>query len=298
MLRPALTALALLTAPASGQTLEGTWLGFGATAILQGITTPLLEELTVEGDLGRQRGWTWVDSATCTGGPDQPPACAGAVDLGSVRLETDKGRLTARPEGVQTNPYSHPTDAGLWPVFQLAGQDWLVRPGDDTMVLAREIAFEGEPLTIERVYLRAPAGTAGQLDDYLRASDLSIARALCAVQALHADPDGWAAFLAHLQAVAPVTADLGAIMRLPSRPRAVQMRAMTLMQGPEGLGDLAGFVEDIPEAARQAWLDHLAWVRAGAQPPPGLVTLPHLPFAAAPETAARAAACLEYFDIY
>jgi hypothetical protein len=298
MLRPALTALALPSAPATAQGLEGTWLGFGATAILLGFTVPVIEELTVEGDLARQRGWTTVDPAACTGGTDQPPACAGAVEIGAVRLLSDKARLSAVPEGVQTIPYAHPGDAGFWPLFRLAGHDWLVRSGDDAAVLSRDAVIEGEPLTIERVYLRAPAGTGGQLFDYLIAMEVSVSRSLCGLQAIHADPVAWPAFLAQLQALAPVTADPGQIRRLPTRPRAVSLRAMTLMRGAEAMGDLAGFVEDIPEAARQAWLDHLAWVQAGAQPPPGLVTVPHLPFPAAPETAARAAACLEYFEIY
>ena len=298
MLRPALTALALVSSPAAAQTMEGTWLGFGATLVLLGYTVPVLEELTVEGDLARQRGWTTVDPAACTGGPDQPPACAGAVDIGTVRLVVDDRGLTAVPEGVQTTPYTHPTDVGFWPVVRLAGQDWRVRSGDDMFVLSRVGVVEGERLNIERVYLRAPAGTGGQLFDYLMAMEMSVSRSLCGLQALHADPVAWPAFLAQLQALAPVTADLGQIWRLPSRPRAVSLRAMTLMRGPEAMGDLAGFVDDIPEAARQAWLDHLAWVRAGAEAPAGLVTLPHPPFPVAPETAARATACHEYFENY
>lgn len=300
MIRAALTAFALcLPAPAAAQPLEGTWLGFGATAILLGFTVPVVEELTITGDLASQRGWTVVDPAACTGLPDQPPACAGAVDLGGVRLVmTDGARLSARPEGVQTNPHVFAADADYWPQFRLAGHDWLIRTAPDALVLTREAQVGDDTLTIERLYLRAPAGTGAALFDYLTAMGLSIGRAICGLQAIHADPPVWTVFVDHLHRLAPVTADLAAIDRLPTRPRAVHLRRMTLMRGPEEMGELAGFVDDIPETARQAWLDHVAWVEAGSPAPEGLVTLPMLGFPAAPATLARAEACLEYFGAY
>lgn len=300
MIRPALLALALATPaaaqPAGPPELQGDWLGFAATAILLGLVVPVVEELSVTGDTARQRGWTVpYDPADCTGAPGQPAACAPPIELGTVRLTLAKGRLGVAGQGHPPNPYPHPTDAALWPLVALAGHDWQVRAGAATVVLSREAQVEGEPVTLDRLYVRAPAGTAGRLFDYLQATELPISRAICGVQALQDDPAAWDGFLAHLFRLAPVSAEIARLGRMASPGLDDRRRVLTLLRGPEGAGDWRADVSDIPEAARAAWLDHLAWLRAGHPPPPGQGVIVALAWPAAPDAVARAEACLEYY---
>lgn len=300
MIRPALLALALASPAAAQQAgppeLQGEWLGFAVSAILTGLVVPVVEELSITGATATQRGWTVpLDPADCTGAPAQPAACAPPIELGTVRLTLAKGRLRADPADDQPNPYPHPTDAARWPLVALAGHDWQVRAGATTLVLSREAQVEGEPVTLDRLYVSAPAGTAGQLFAYLQATDLSVSRAICGVQALQHDPEGWRAFLDRLALVAPVTAELARLGRRAGLGREDRLRMMTLREGPQALGDLAADVSDIPEAARAAWLDHLAWLRAGHPAPPGQGVIAALGWPAAPETVERAESCLEYY---
>lgn len=304
MIRPALLALALASPAAAQQAgppeLQGAWLGFAASAILTGLVVPVVEELSVTGATATQRGWTVpLDPAACTGAPGQPAACAPPIELGAVGLTLAKGRLRADPAGDQPNPYPHPTDAARWPLVALAGHDWQVRAGATILVLSREAEVEGQPVTLDRLYVRAPAGSGGWLFDYLQTSDLSVSQAICGVLALQDDPADWRAFLDRLALLAPVTAELVRLGRGAGQGagqgREARLRFMTLREGSAVLGDMAADVSDIPEAARAAWLDHLAWLRAGAAPGPGQGVIAALAWPAAPEAVARAEACLEYY---
>jgi hypothetical protein len=300
MIRSALLAIALAS-PAAAQTaappdLQGEWMGFAASAILLGLVVPVIEELSVAGATATQRGWTVpMDPADCTGAPTQPAGCAPPIELGTVRLALAKGLLEVAPAGEQPNPYPHPTDAARWPLVALAGHGWQVRAGATTLVLSREAEVEGEAITLDRLYVRAPAGAAGWLFDYLQANELSVGRAICGVQALQDDPADWHAFVDRLALLAPVTAELARLGRGTGLGREDRLRLMTLREGPQVLGEMATDVSDIPEAARVAWLDHLAWLRAGAAPAPGQGVIAALGWQAAPDVAERAEACLEYY---
>jgi len=292
----ALAAVVLLPPlPATGQPkLQGDWLGFAATAINLGLVVPVMEQLQIRGDLAQQQGWTVpLTQQGCTGTDADPPACAPPVPLGAVVLTLQGDRVAAVPDGPQGNPYTHPVDSALWPLVGLAGHDWLLRGDDRRVILSREAVIEGEPLTLERIYYRAPPGTAGQLFDYLFTAELSIARAVCGIDALHDSPADWDAFLAHVARLHPVTAELRRIAQMAQRSRDDQLRALTLRHGPQALGDSAADVSDLPESARTAWLDFAANQRDAADRGPDW--LDSLAFDATPELAERASACIAYF---
>jgi len=301
-----LTALGLVVLTALPQTsraqpasLDGDWLGFAMTAIHLGILVPVIEDLRVQDGHADQYGWTHpMTDRGCTGTADDPPACAPPVPLGRVILSRKGQVLTPRPDGAQTNPYTHPTDAGYWPLFQLAGHEWHLRGDDRRLILARELEAEGEVLTVERVYLRAPAGAAGQLFDYLYAAQLSIARATCGLDALHDSPSDWDSFWALLAQVHPVTAQIRRISQQAERSRDETLLRLFLERGPDAVAGYPVDAGHIPEAARAAWLDHAAGLRQGIAPGPGQVVIDSLGIAAPAEIADRAAACIEYFLSY
>lgn len=288
-------ALALSAVPATGQVrpADGDWMGFATTAILMGLVIPVVEHLHLEGGHIAQRGWTVpMTDAPCTAAPaDCPPP----VNLGDARLQDAGDLLRILPEGPQTNPYDHPTDAAYWNLIALAGHDWAVRGNDAMMVLSRPAVAEGEPVTLERVYVRAPADAAGWLFDYLLAAELSVGRSVCGVMALQDAPQDWARFLDLIATMAPVTAEIRQLSRPPGAGRAARLRYLTLLRGPAILGDRAADVSDLPQAARAAWLDHHAWLAAGAVPEPGLHLVEPLGFQADRGSADRARACEEYF---
>lgn len=288
-------ALTLAIAPAGAQVrpADGDWLGFATTAILMGLVIPVVEHLHIDGDRIQQRGWTVpMTDAPCTAAPAE---CPPPVTLGAGRLEAAGEALRVVAEGPQTNPYDHPTDAARWNLIALAGHDWAVRGGDTMMILSRPATAEGEPVTLERVYVRAPADAAGWLFDYLLAAELSVGRSVCGVMALQDAPLDWARFLDLIAAMAPVTAEIRHLSRPPGAGRTARLRYLTLLRGPAVLGDRAADVSDVPEGARSAWLAHHAWLAAGAEPEPGLHLVEPLGFQADQGSAERARACEEYF---
>lgn len=296
-----LAALAALPQPSRAQpsSLDGDWLGFAMTAIHLGILVPVVEELTIRDGRAEQHGWTHpLTDRGCTGTADDPPACTPPVPLGRVILSLKGQVLTPRPDGAQTNPYTHPTDAGYWPLFQLAGHDWHLRGDDRRLILARELEAEGEVLTVERIYLRAPAGAAGMVFDYLHAAQLSIGRATCGLDALHDSPPDWDSFWALLARVHPVTSEIRRINLQAERSRDETLLRLLLERGPDAVAGHPVDAAHIPEAARAAWLDHAAGLARGIEPGPGRAVIDSLGFAAPAEVAERAAACVEYFMSY
>lgn len=291
-------ALALTPLKAQAGELDGDWLGVPLTPILIGAMVPVFEHLRIAGDSATSRGWTVPMTRARCGGETDPPACAPPVGIGAVRIdrpEADRPELLRMErDGPQTNPMTHPDDVLAWLQSALAGFDWLARGGDRMLVLSREAVIGGEPVTLERVYLRAGPDTAGHVFDYLRATDLSLGRAVCALMAVHELPELWDGFTDRIAAIAPVTAELRRWMHLSAPERADTLRMLTLRQGPEALGAQAADVSDIPEAARAAWLAMRE--RAAGQGGSGddLLNLSALGLDAPEQVAARAQACIDY----
>jgi hypothetical protein len=273
--------------------LQGDWLGVPATGIFLGVMVPVYEHLSVRGDLSMQRAWTVpVTEGGCTATPADPPACAPPVPLGTARLQGAKAGvgLSVRAEGPQANPFSHPVDAAIWPAIALAGHDWQLRGNDRRVILSRPAVVEGEPVTLERWYLRMGPDAPGHLWAFLRLRHASLGRSLCEIDVLHADPARWAVLEADLATMAPVTAELQHLADLATRSRDQQRRYLTLLHGPAALGDQAADVSDLPEAARALWL-----ARGGpAEPAPGEALLDGLGLGVPPDMARRVAACIEY----
>jgi hypothetical protein len=289
----------LIHAPAAAQptALQGDWLGVATTGISLGLMVPAYEHLAVHGDRAMQRAWAYPDTpgGGCTDTPADPPACAPPVVLGAAVLEAGRAKggadgLTVRAEGPQASPFTHPTDAAIWPEMALAGHDWQLRGDDRRVILSREAMIEGVSVTLERRYYRMGPDTAGHLWSYIRGRDVSQGRTICEIDALHADPALWAVFEAEVATMAPVTAELHRLANLATRSRDQQLRYLTLLYGPEVVGDQAADVSDLPEAARVLWLAP----RGPAETAPGGALLEGLGLSVPPDLARRAAACIEY----
>jgi hypothetical protein len=285
-----------LPVPAAARNLDGDWLGFAVTAIHLGFMVPVFEQMTVRNGRADQIGWTFQSPEWgCTGTRQDARACAQPVPLGAVVLTQQGDRIDAQPDGPQSNPYSHPTDAGFWPVFRLAGYDWHLRGNDIRLILSRVHEVEGETLTLERMYLRAPPGAAGMAFDYLLAADLSVSRAVCGLVALQDSPADWAAFWEVQARVHPVTAEIRRISLLEAPSREDIALLILLRDGNDpGNADAS----QIPAAARAAWLETIAVIRQGIAPDPHRALIESLRFPAQAEIARRADACIEYFYSY
>lgn len=266
MIRIALLTLAIANPVHAQITVpDGAWMGFPVTAIGAGLIVPVYEHLSINADGAGQRAWSVpLTEAGCAGAPSDPPACDPPVRMGAVRLTAQKDGITVRAEGSQINPFTHPTDAGLWPSVALAGWNWRLRGDDRRMILSREALVEGEPLTLERLYLRAEADVPGLLFDYLFVREMSLGQGICGIDALHGDPLRWRGLVDDLRVMAPVLAELRRIDQMAQRPRADLLRALTLRQGPEALGADAADVSDLPQDARAAVL----MLRLGQAPQP------------------------------
>ena len=290
----------LISAPATilAGDLDGDWLGFPLTPILRGDMVAVYEHMRIEDDRAESRGWAAPMGTALCGGPADPPACAPPVRIGAARIlrpDPEQPRLLRMErDGPQTNPMTHPDDVLAWLQNALAGFDWLARGGDRMLVLSRESVIGGQPLTLERVYLRAGPDTAGHVFDYLRATDLSLGRAVCALMAVHELPELWDGFTDRIAAIAPVTAELRRWMHLSAPERADTLRMVTLREGPAALGVQAADVSDIPKAARAAWLAMRERAAGQGGSSDDLLNLSALGLDAPEQVAARAQACIDY----
>lgn len=277
--------------------LNGDWLGFPLTQILRGDMVPVFEHLRIDGNRATSRGWAVpMNTARCTGEADSP-ACAPPVEIGAVRIERPEparpGLLRIQRDGPQTNPMTHPDDVLAWLQSALAGAEWQSRSAERFLVLSREAVVQGASITVERVYLRAAPETAGHVFDYLRATDVSLGRSVCALLAIHELPELWDAFTDRIATMAPVTAKLRRWSDLAAPERADTLRMVTLRQGPEALGAQAADVSDLPETARAAWLAMAA--RTGGQGGDGgdLLHLTALGLDLPEQVGARSRACID-----
>lgn len=311
--------VSLVPAPlaAEPRSIEGNWLGFPVTGVMLGVIVPVIEELEVVGSEGRQRLWSSA-AFGCSGTADDPPVCAPPVSLGVVRLEQSGDRLSVQPEGVIELPFDLP-EAEIWPLFQLADYDWLVRGDEGRLILSRDLRREPisifdpapEPEmppiladivdylveaapTLERIYLRAPAGMAGWVFDYLVAAQLRVGGVICALDALHRSPADWDAFADHVAVLHPVTAELRRLQTLAGPDAAAAARLDALRTGPPDATEIA----DLPATAREAWFDHAALRHGEVTPPPGQTQLSALGILASEAVADRAQACEDHFKAF
>ena len=288
-MRQLLSAIFVLcsAAPTVAETLDGHWIGFAENAILSGAMIPVIEEMAVADGVAVQEGWRVVASGEGCFSPDVP--CGRPVPIGTARLVTGGGTLTATAEGPQVVPLDHPADMAIWPEVALVGAPWSIEHGPDQVVLRRPAVFDGLPVLATQVYWRAPEGSAGALFLYLFESELPVSRALCGLVALRQDADAWAAFFERVARLRPVLAEMHRLAPLGSRVPQAVFRQMTLRLGPESLGERAAPVDDLPADARAEVVAHFEALRAELRPD-WLRTLAH---PATPDLIAAEAACLD-----
>lgn len=288
-----LTALILAAPALHAQSLDGHWLNIGDP---QGWVVPHYELLTLDGDRFESRAWVRpYDPDLCTGAADAPAACTPPVPTGAGRLRLDADRFEVVEVAGAVNPYVHPHDHGLWPQFALPGAPWTLSAGPRAFALGRPAEFEGERVALERLWLRVEADVPELLFTYLLAIERSLARAFCAVAALHQDEAAWKGFTADLRLHAPVAAEIAAFHDAPVRARTRErMERFAHLRTGQPLADGAATAIDHPQPARAAWLAVEARAE-GAEAPPGQVWLAQLAWLVPQPVADRTAACEEHF---
>ena len=234
------------TAASDGATLDGQWMAIGD---LLGLLPGHIESLLIEGGRAASVLWRQDCAADCP------------LPLAEGALAATSFDLTLTADAPVPAPFDGEAGA-LWPLYALDGGAWQTYWQGDRLMSVREATINGASVPLMRIWLRVAPEVPEQLFDFLMAHDLDIARALCPVTGLRAEPDAWAAFAAHLALTAP-----GPLaMRLGGdyAPAPGEAAALALTRG---------------------WQD-------GSQPlPPGMALLPGLPWPAGPAMVAAAQDC-------
>lgn len=274
--------------------LQGTWVGWATGPVVAGLTVPVVEELTIEGDRYRLEGWGYstlppaCHEALSPAAP--PPDCFPRVDLGAGRLDTGIGTLRLIGDSPPVNPHHTPIDMALWPAIALDGNLWNVRFDGERLLLWLRNPPPGEDLGT-RVFFRAPPQAAGALLLHLDTVQLSIGRSYCGLEALARDPAALAEFFAASIAYRPVLEEAARIAAERPMDRDRAMRRMALLM--PGRAEFAHInISDIDPAARAAAADLRQWLEAGRPAPEGQGVLRTLAFPVSPRLAEAETSCL------
>lgn len=270
-LTPSLTCAALLCAatPAfaasEGARIEGTWMAIGD---MLGVLPGHIEVLTIEGD--RATSVTWRKPSVDCGAERQAPGCVLPIPTASGAFHGNSFEIGIEPDAANASPFAGEEVAPLWPLLALDGAPWTMFRQDGRLMTTREATIAETTIPMIRLWLQVDPALPGALYDYLVTFDLDIARALCPVSTLHADPQAWEALSATLIAAAPVLEGQRiAVSGLAPPPAAAESEA----------------------AEAFALLAELA--AEDAEPPEGVTLLPGLPWPASQAMADAAQDCLD-----
>ncbi|MBN8293784.1 hypothetical protein JI664_17565 [Rhodobacter sp. NTK016B] len=183
--------------------MAGSWMGIGD---MLGLLPGHIEALTIGAD-GAAQSVVWrAPGEGCADASDAVEAdeagCALPVPVfsGAAALENLTVRFVPDDEAPAAGAFP---GAPAEPLLALSGGAWTMFRADSQMMISREAEIRGASVPLLRIFVAVEPDFPAVFYDYAVAMELDMARTLCPVTLLHANPADWARFTDDLTAAAP-----------------------------------------------------------------------------------------------